>query len=84
MPDTPNPLPDFNELAVRAITCCHQWRAWAQREPRESPNARRAFELAALFEKQACILSAMYRNRTEWTTPARSDFHNTPHKKGDT
>lgn len=74
MPDTPNPLPDFNELAVRAITCCQQWRAWAQREPRESPNARRAFELAALFEKQACILSAMHRNRMTVKPPNRRNF----------
>jgi hypothetical protein len=74
MPDSPNPIPDFNGLAVRAITCCQQWRAWAQREPRESPNARRAFELGDLFQKQASILSAMHRNRMTVEAPTRRNF----------
>ena len=70
----PNPALDFQALSARALACCQEWRKWAQREPAGSAQARRAFEVAALFEKQANIMQAMYRNRTEWTTPARSDF----------
>lgn len=74
MPTPPNPALDFQALAARALTCCQEWRKWAQREPKDSAQARRAFEVAALFEKQAGILAAMHRNRTECKTPARSDF----------
>jgi len=70
----PNPALDFQALAARALTYCQEWRKWAQREPKDSAQARRAFEVAALFEKQASIMAAMHRNRTEWKTPARSDF----------
>ena len=70
----PNPQLDFQALAARALTCCQEWRKWAQREPAGSPQARRAFEDAALIEKQANLMQAMYRNPTESTTPARSDF----------
>jgi hypothetical protein len=70
----PNPAIDFQALSAQALTYCQEWRQWAQRQPAGSTQARRAFEVAALFEKLASILQAMHRNRTEWTTPARSDF----------
>ena len=68
-----NPVPYFDRLARHALECCQQWRAWAQREPGGSAQTRRAFELAALFEKQAGILSAMHRNRVEWQPVTRAD-----------
>jgi hypothetical protein len=49
----PNPALDFHALAARALTCCQEWRKWAQREPKDSAQARRAFEVAALFEYPA-------------------------------
>jgi DNA-binding SARP family transcriptional activator len=74
-PITPlNPAVNFQALAARALTCCQEWRKLAQREPKDSAQARRAFEVAALFEKQAGILAAMHRNRTEWKKPTQSDF----------
>ena len=70
----PNPQLNFYALAARAMECCQQWRAWAQREPKGCAQARRAFEIAMHFEKQASILSAMHRNRTEWTRPTRENL----------
>jgi len=69
-----NQQPDFNALAKRAFLCGQQWRGWAQREPAASVQARRAFELAALFEEQASVLNAMHRSRIEWTKTSQRDF----------
>jgi hypothetical protein len=74
MPNPPTAVPNFMTLAARATECCQQWRAWAQLEEKDSAQSRRAFELAALFQKQASILAAMHRNRTEWQKPTRGDL----------
>ena len=58
MTPPPNPALDFQHLQRSALTCCQQWRKWAQREPAGSAQARRAFEVAALFEKQASIMAS--------------------------
>lgn len=65
---------NFQQLTLFALQCRDQWRAWAKREPAGSAQARHAHHLASLFEKQAEVLSAMHRNRTELAAPARSDF----------
>ena len=64
---------NFNYLHRKAMECCTQWRAWAQREGKENPQARRAFEIAALFEKQATLYAAMHRNRVEWRRIEKAD-----------
>jgi len=70
----PTPPLDFHALAAKALTCSEQWELWAKHHGHEEEQAKRARDLAALFTQQAVILTAMHRNRTEWTTPARSDF----------
>ena len=73
MTEPRNPIPSYDYLHRKAIECCTQWRAWAQREPKNSAQARRAFEVAALFEKQATLFAAMHRNRVEWQRIEKAD-----------
>lgn len=65
---------DFMKHSTLALLCGEQWKAWAAGHEKEEGQALRAYQLAALFEQQAVILSAMHRNRTEWTRPAREQL----------
>jgi hypothetical protein len=68
-----NANPDFNSMASKATLACSLWRAWAQGEPKDSAQARRGFEVAVLYEKQAAIFAAMHRNRVEWRPVTKAD-----------
>jgi hypothetical protein len=61
---------DFNNMASKATLACSLWRAWALAQPKDCAQARRAFEVAALFEKQADLFAAMHRNRIAWQPAA--------------
>ena len=65
---------DFMKHSTIALLCGEQWKAWATRHKKEEGQAVRAYQLAALFEQQAVILSAMHRIRTEWTHPTRDQL----------